>query len=54
LKLWLFVNKGANQMADKIEDKSKFRWFAWGALICITILMPIAWQLKGIIALFVH
>ena len=45
-------------MADKFETNTKFRHFAWGALIIfgivVPILAPIAWQLKGIIALFVR
>lgn len=32
-------------MADKIETKPKFRCFAWAALICVTILMPIAFEI---------
>lgn len=47
----LFVNKEANKMADKLKENKYFRCFAWGVLICVTILMPICWQLKDILQL---
>lgn len=30
-------------MGQLIEKCKNLRLFAWGALICITILMPLAW-----------
>lgn len=48
-----FVNKGANEMADKIEDKPKLRHLAWGVLIVFGVIMPIAWQLKDILKILI-
>ncbi len=48
-----FVNKGANEMADKIEDKPKFRHLIWGTLIVLGVIMPVAWQLKDILKILV-
>lgn len=36
------VSEEVNKMADKIQEHKYFRYFAWGALICITVLMPLA------------
>lgn len=46
----LKINNGVVKMGQLIEKCKNVRIFAWGALICITILMPLAFGLAVWIA----